>query len=92
MADWSNLHEMDYLFCVITAVFLYLNYKNFLVKTATDKIEKSNIEYIKIPKTLATKTIIKLNNGKNREVFGYKGIKEREKLQKIASEAAIKVI
>lgn len=92
MADWSNLQEMDYIFCIITVVFLYLNYKNFLVRIAIDKIEKSDIKYIKIPKSLATKTIIKLINGKNREVFGYKGVEERKKLKKIASEAKIKVI
>jgi hypothetical protein len=92
MTDWSNLQEMDYIFCIITVVFLYLNYKKFLVRIAIDKIEKSDIKYIKIPKSLATKTIIKLINGKNREVFGYKGVEERKKLKKIASEAKIKVI
>ncbi|MEC4114153.1 hypothetical protein [Myroides pelagicus] len=92
LADWSNPREMDYVFCVIVAVFLYLAYKNLFVNTAIEKIDKYNIKYVKLPKAMATKATIRLNNGKSRDVFGLKQITDKDKFKKIFSDAKIKVV
>ncbi|MTG98522.1 MULTISPECIES: hypothetical protein [Myroides] len=92
LADWNKPREMDYVFCLIVALFVYLVYKNLFVNTAIDTIDKYNIKYVKMPKALATKATIKLNNGKSRDVFGLKQVSDRETFRKLLTDAKIRVI
>ncbi|MHC5354112.1 hypothetical protein ACYSNX_08030 [Myroides sp. LJL115] len=90
--DYQNIKELDYLFFVITAVFLYLSYKNFLVNTSIETIDKFEIKYVKMPKVMGTRAIIKLNNGKVREVYGLKTPQSRLDFKKLFTDAKIRVI
>ncbi|MHC5361546.1 hypothetical protein [Myroides sp. LJL110] len=90
--DYANLTELDYLFFIIVAVFSYLVYKNFFINTSISKIEKFQIKYVKMPKALATKAIIKLNNGKTRDVYGLKNPKAREEFRKVINNAKIRIL
>lgn len=89
MADWKSPKEMDYVFCIISAVFLYLAYKNFLTKTAAEHLDKVAIKHVKMPKGLATKAVVKLNNGKVREIFNLKTKEQQGVLRKILNNAKI---
>ncbi|EHQ41633.1 hypothetical protein [Myroides odoratus] len=89
MANWESPKEMDYVFCIIAAVFLFLVYKNFLTKTAAEQIDKVAIKYVKMPKGLATKAVVKLNNGKVREIFNLKTKDQQGALRKILTNAKI---
>lgn len=89
MADLKNPKEMDYVFCIIAAVFLFLVYKNFIQKTASETIDKVAIKYVKMPKGLATKAVVKLNNGKVREIFNLKTKEQQSELRKILTNAKI---
>lgn len=91
LVDWKTPKEMDYVFCIIAAVFLYFVYKNFLKKTAISTIDKAAIKFVKMPKGLATKAEIYLNNGKVREVFGLKNIDYQNSIRKTLSDAKITV-
>ncbi|MHC5201655.1 hypothetical protein ACYSNV_05500 [Myroides sp. LJL119] len=90
--DYANLTELDYLFFIIVAVFSYLVYKNFFINTSISKIEKFQIKYVKMPKALATKAVIKLNNGKTRDVYGLKNPKAREEFRKVINNAKIRIL
>ena len=92
MVDWQSPSELDLVFILIAAVFLYLVYKNWFLNTDISKIERYDIKYIKMPKAMATKATIKLNNRKSRDVYGIRSPKEKEALRKLASDAKIKVI
>jgi len=89
IADWNSPKEMDYVFCIIAAIFLYLVYKNFITKTASGAIDKVAIQYVKMPKGLATKAVVKLNNGKVREIFNLKTKDQQSAFRKILSNAKI---
>lgn len=89
MADWKNPKEMDYVFCIIAAVFLFLAYKNFMTKTALNQIDKVLIKHVKMPKGLATKAEVKLNSGKVREIFNLKTKEQQSELRKILTNAKI---
>ncbi len=91
LANWQAPKEMDYVFCVIAALFLYFVYKNFLKKTAINAIDKTAIKFVKMPKGLATKAEIHLNNGKVREVFGFKNIEYQNAVRKTLSNAKITI-
>lgn len=90
-ANWNTPKEMDYVFTGIVAYFLYVTVKNFLLKTADNKIDKTAIKYVKLPKGLATKAVIKLNNKKSRDVFGLKTAEQRTAFKKVLTDAKIKV-
>ncbi|MDR2221739.1 MAG: hypothetical protein LBE34_03255 [Flavobacteriaceae bacterium] len=92
MINWDGVNEMDYIFIIVAAVFLYLVYKNFLVNTAIDTIEKYDIKYVKMPKAMGVKVTIKLNNRKIREVYGYKTPESKMKLRKMLEDAKITVL
>lgn len=89
MADWKSPKEMDYVFCIIGAVFLFLVYKNFITKTAAERLDKVAIKYVKMPKGLATKAVVKLNNGKVREIFNLKTKEQQGVLRKVLTNAKI---
>ena len=89
MANWQSPKEMDYVFCIIAAVFLFLAYKNFLKKTAIEAIDKVAIKYVKMPKGLATKAEVRMNNGKVREIFNLKTKAQQGELRKILTNAKI---
>lgn len=90
--DYQNLRELDYLFFIIVAVFTYLVYKNFFVLTSLATIDKFEIKYVKMPKAMATKAVIKLNNGKARDVYGLKNPKAREEFRKVINNAKIRIL
>lgn len=90
-ANWDTPKEMDYVFTGIVALFLYLTVKNFLLKIADSKIDKTAIKYVKLPKGLATKAVIKLNNRKTRDVYGLKTPEQRAAFRKVFKDAKIKV-
>ncbi len=90
--DYQNIKELDYLFFVITAVFLYLSYKNLFVNTSVHTIDKFQIKYVKMPRAMGTKAIIRLNNGKNREVYGLKNPTTKATFKKLFTDAKIRVI
>ncbi|MCC9043974.1 hypothetical protein LNQ81_14960 [Myroides sp. M-43] len=91
-ANWQQPNEMDYVFCIIVAMFLYISVKNFLIKTSIEKIDKYNIKYVKMPKGLATKAVVKLNNRKTRDIFGLKTADAKNKFRKVLTDAKIKVL
>ncbi|MEK6509387.1 hypothetical protein [Myroides sp. C4067] len=91
-ANWQQPKEMDYVFCIIVATFLYITVKNFLIQTAVDSIDKYDIKYVKMPKALGTKAVIKLNNRKTRDVFGLKTPDAKNAFRKVLNDAKIKMI
>ncbi|MGG5578256.1 hypothetical protein ACPDHL_13060 [Myroides sp. C15-4] len=91
MADWKAPKEMDYVFCIIAAVFLFLVYKNFLKKTAVEQIDKANIKFVKMPKGLATKAVVHLNSGKVRDIFNLKTKEQQNTLRKVVTNAKITI-
>ncbi|MDM1364322.1 hypothetical protein HX017_05060 [Myroides marinus] len=91
-ANWQMPNEMDYVFCIVVATFLYITVKNFLINTSIDKIDKHNIKYVKMPKGLATKAVVRLNNRKVREVYGLKTVEAKNAFRKVLSDAKIKVV
>ncbi|MDR0229543.1 MAG: hypothetical protein LBI72_10865 [Flavobacteriaceae bacterium] len=92
ITDWKQVNEMDYIFVIVAAVFIYLVFKNFFINTAIDTIEKYDIKYVKMPKAMGVKVTIKLNNRKVREVYGYKTPESKTKLRKLLDDAKITVI
>lgn len=92
LANWNQPREMDYVFCIIAAVFAYLCFKSFFKNTAIDKIDKTSIKFVKMPRLLATKATIKLTNGKSRDVFGLKTQASKDSFKKVLSDAKIQVI
>lgn len=91
-ANWQQPNEMDYVFCIVVAMFLYVTVKNFLLNTAISEIDKHNIKYVKMPKGLATKAVVRLNNRKSRDVYGLKTVEAKNKFRKVLSDAKIKVV
>lgn len=91
-ANWQQPNEMDYVFCIVVAMFLYIVVKNFLVSSYISNIDKHNIKYVKMPKGLATKAVIKLNNRKTRDVFNLKTIEAKNAFRKVLTDAKIKVV
>ncbi len=91
LVDWKSPKEMDYVFCVIAVLFVYLAYKNLFKKTAINTIDKTAIKFVKMPKGLATKAEIYLNNGKVREIFGFKNIDYQNSVRKTLSNAKISI-
>ena len=89
MADWNAPKEMDYVFCIIAAVFLFLVYKNFIKKTAIEQIDRVNIKLVKMPRGLATKAEVRLNSGKVREIFNLKTKEQQNALRKVLTNAKI---
>lgn len=92
IADWEKPTEMDYVFILVTVVFVYIVYKNYIVLTALDRINKTDIKHVKMPKALGTKVSVKLISGKTREVFGFKTVDGKATFKKMLSDAKIKVI
>ena len=82
--DYQNLRELDYLFFIIVAVFTYLVYKNFFVLTSLATIDKFEIKYVKMPKAMATKAVIKLNNnGHKVKLYHYGNFDDSSLAQKL---------
>lgn len=91
-ANWQQPNEMDYVFCIVVAMFLYIVVKNFLVSTSISNIDKHDIKYVKMPKGLATKAVVKLNNRKTRDIYGLKSVDAKNTFRKVLVDAKIKVL
>ncbi|WP_121966578.1 hypothetical protein [Myroides sp. N17-2] len=91
-ANWQQPNEMDYVFCIVVAMFLYIVVKNFLVSTSISNIDKHDIKYVKMPKGLATKAVVKLNNRKTRDIYGLKSVDAKNAFRKVLVDAKIKVL
>lgn len=91
-ANWQQPTEMDYVFCIVVAMFLYITVKNFLLSTAISEIDKHNIKYVKMPKGFATKAVVKMNNRKVREIYDLKTVEAKNAFRKVLTDAKIKVI
>lgn len=91
-ANWQQPNEMDYVFCIVVAMFLYIVVKNFLVSTSISNIDKHDIKYVKMPKGLATKAVVKLNNRKTRDIYGLKSVDAKNAFRKVLIDAKIKVL
>ncbi|MGL4582946.1 MAG: hypothetical protein ACRCVU_08195 [Flavobacterium sp.] len=91
-ANWQQPNEMDYVFCIVVAMFLYIVVKNFLVNTSISNIDKHDIKYVKMPKGLATKAVVKLNNRKTRDIYGLKSVDAKNAFRKVLVDAKIKVL
>lgn len=91
-ANWQQPNEMDYVFCIVVAMFLYVVVKNFLISTDISIIDKHNIKYVKMPKGLATKAVVKLNNRKTRDIYNLKSVDAKTAFRKVLVDAKIKVL